>query len=505
MTPRCRRRSLLWLAALAGAVSAVGCDDAPAPRQARLVLVFAPCTVARGYLSPYAPGVDFTPNLERLSRAGVVFRRHMSEAGQSGTAYASILSGAQAPVHGVFAHPTRLADPLELLTEAFAEHGYETYFWGGHHLAGRAYNYDQGVPEAQSFEAGLRGPDPRFRELLRRLKADPEAKALVFTNFTVTHAPYDPGNLATFLRQFPRYAAARETRLRPFEVYLQLYAENFDALSNDFPGAVARLGFSEEEIRELAGVLELLYRSNVAFLDHWLGGVLGAVELTGLLDESLIAFTADHGELLHREGVLFPWTHGFELSPEELVVPWILRPPAGVRVEASYEGVTRSIDVLPTLAGLAGFALAEHEASPARGVDLTPVLLGHGPAPALPAFSHTTLVHEQWAPRVRGATQWLKYHQGVSNTRLWVALREGDEFARRRFDGEAWGTQLFDLAGDPSATRDRFDPSNERHRRAEARLLEYQDQLERAWRSAGAAPATDAEAEERLRALGYIE
>jgi arylsulfatase A-like enzyme len=490
---------------MAAALPTAGCDSAPALRQPQLVLVFAPCSVARRYLSPYEPAVDFTPNLERLSRAGVVFRRHMSEAGQSGTAYASILSGAQAPVHGVFAHPTRLADSLQLLTEVFASRGYETYFWGGHRLAGRTYNYDQGVPEANSYEVGLRGGDPRFSELLSRLKADPEVKALVFTNFTVTHAPYTPRNLGEFLRRFPRYAAGRETRLRPFETYLELYAQNYDELSNDFPGTVARLGLAPDEIRELAGVLALLYQSNIAFLDFWLGGVLNAVERAGLLDASLIVFTADHGEVLHRErGVLFPWTHGFELSPDDLEVPWIVRPPAGARVGASYEGVTRSIDVLPTLAGLAGFALRDGESNPAMGVDLSAAMLGRKTAPALLAFSHTTIVHEQWAPHVQHAAQWLKYHQGAGNPTPWVSLRDGDEFFRRRFDGESWGTQRFDLARDPAASHDLFDPSDERQRRAETRLIEYQEQLERAWKAAGVRPSIDAEAEERLRALGYL-
>jgi arylsulfatase A-like enzyme len=499
-----RRPSLFLLAAIAAALSEAGCGGAPALPSPRLVLVFAPCSVARGYLSPYDPSVDFTPNLARLSRAGVVFRRHMSEAGQSGTAYASILSGTQAPVHGVFAHPTRLADSLHLLTEAFGEHGYDTYYWGGHPLAGRAYNYDQGVPEARSFEVGLRATDPRFVELLSHLQADPEAKALVFTNFTVTHAPYSTRNLEVFSQRFPHHAAAGRTRLRPFDAYLELYAQNFNELSNDFPGTVARLGFSDEEIRELAGVLELLYRSNIAFLDRWLGGVLDAVDHAGLLDESLVTFTADHGELLHREGVLFPWTHGFELAPEDLSVPWIVRPPAGVRVEASYESVTRSIDVLPTLAGLAGLAL-EGESNAAMGVDLTAAILGRRAAPALPAFSHTTVVHEQWASHVQHAKQWLKYHEGGSNATPWVALREGDEFFKHRnLDGEKWGTQLFDLARDPRATHDLFDPSNERHRRAASRLLEYQEQLERAREEASVAASTDAEAEERLRALGYV-
>jgi arylsulfatase A-like enzyme len=85
--------------------------------------------VSKRFLSPYAPEVAFTPALARFAERAVVFTRHHTEAGSSGTAYASLLTGAQADHHGVFQQPAPLRDELDLLPEAYAAHGYETYFW----------------------------------------------------------------------------------------------------------------------------------------------------------------------------------------------------------------------------------------------------------------------------------------------------------------------------------------------------------------------------------------
>ena len=76
------------------------------------------------------------------------------------------------------------------------------------------------------------------------------------------------------------------------------------------------------------------------------------------------------------------WTHGFILSADDIVVPLIVRGP-GVpprRIDA----VTRSIDVFPTIAGLAGLPLPPGSV---QGTDLSAALRGTAPMPPLLAFS----------------------------------------------------------------------------------------------------------------------
>ena len=61
--------------------------------QPRLVLLFAACSVNKFCLSPYNQNVSYTPAIARLASEGMVFTKHQTESGQSGTSYASIFSG----------------------------------------------------------------------------------------------------------------------------------------------------------------------------------------------------------------------------------------------------------------------------------------------------------------------------------------------------------------------------------------------------------------------------
>ena len=122
----------------------VACRQAAPGDPPRLVVLYAPCTVNRDYLTPYNETANYTPALARLAREGVVFERHWTESGQSGIAFASIFSGTQAPGHQVYSHPTLIDESVYLVTEAFAAAGYENFFWGGHGLASGKYGYAQG-------------------------------------------------------------------------------------------------------------------------------------------------------------------------------------------------------------------------------------------------------------------------------------------------------------------------------------------------------------------------
>ena len=58
-----------------------------------------------------------------------------------------------------------------------------------------------------------------------------------------------------------------------------------------------------------ASSVELLYESNVHELDRMFGAVVRAIGSRGLRDQSLIAFTADHGEDLYRDFALLVIGH----------------------------------------------------------------------------------------------------------------------------------------------------------------------------------------------------
>lgn len=505
--PRTARSALTLLAGLLGLAA---CREAAPPRP-RLVLLYATCTLNRGLVPPYGRA-PYMPGLAAFARESVVFRRHDTETDQSGPAYAALFSGAQVDRHGVFRHPARLRDDLHLAAEAFAAHGYDTYFWSGHPMASAELNYGQGVPPAnvQRRVPGvaslyeLTANDAAFDAILARLRADPSYRAYVQVAFTITHGPYtpvDPRAIADLRREqpgeWPSLPDAEVSRLA------RLYEANYLRLQWDFPNVTRELGLAPDDVGRLAAVLEAYYKASLRLLDHCFGRVVDRIRAEGLLGESLVAFTADHGETLYREDALFKWTHGAEVAPEAIQVPLLVRLPGERPRHASYDGVSRSIDVYPTLAGLAGFSVGA--AQGVDGVDLSEAVRGRKPAPSLRAFSHTTLLGPELVAQFDG---WLvsRYHPSPDPGHMWVSVREGDSYARlRKLASGGWGVDLFDLGSEGRPRPVAFDPARPRHRELARELEAYKARLLASYAGRAREPALpEADVRERLRSLGYI-
>lgn len=434
----------------------------------RLVVLYATCTVNKDFLAPYDADVTYTPNLARFAEEAQVLERHVTEAGQSGPAFASIFTGVQADRHGIYNHPTWLVDDLVTVAETFRDAGWETFFWNKHAAASARLNFGQGVDEAN--RATPEGYDAFARELLppvlERLRADPRARAFVQLNFTVTHSPYhnraDLGDVRAFLDAHP--AERSDVTDAELERYHRLFLDNHLALQWSFPDTVAALGLDEREVERLAAVLELIYKTSVHELDRLFGELVERVDAAGLADEAVVLFTADHGEVLYRENALFKWTHGGQLAPEVLNVPCLVRAPG--LAPGRYPGVTRSIDVFPTLAGLAG--LPSLRPGTVDGVDLAAALRGETEPPRLVALSHTCIVNPVALQQVRQWPLLARVSPLDDVDRVWAAARDGDRVAKLVRLGEPvapgapeWRLQVFDLAQDPHETRDLYDGSAE--------------------------------------------
>ncbi len=490
-----------------------GKDEAPVASEEfagppRLVIMYVPCSVSNLHLAPYNEDVTYTPNLLAFSKQGTVFQRHQTESGQSGIAYAAFYSGLHAMKHGVYAHPSKLDDSLYLMSEAFADNGYEAFFWDAQLMASRALNYAQGVEGAAHFPALFTGDAPGFKAILAKLKADPDYKAFVMANFTVTHGPYDKRHLPSFRKAYPEECKAVQN-ITPADVERlhTLYLENYFQLSYNFPEVVKRLGMTPSDIEELVGFLEVLYKSNIHYLDSLFGGVVDGVKDSGLLDESLIVFSADHGEVLYRENAPFKWTHGHALTPEVLNVPLVISAPCVGVPTGRYEGVSRSIDVFPTVAALAGLSMPE--GLQLMGQDLSSAVLGKDAPPLLQAYSHTSLIPK---PVTEKCTSWGLFRSFYPRTDInlvWTLMRDADTVCKwRNQGGEVFGCAIHDLHADPSELTNLYDPNDPGHQEALAGTKAYKDELAQAYEAANTAEPASVSRDEQvelLKGLGYME
>jgi arylsulfatase A-like enzyme len=117
--------------------------------------------------------------------------------------------------------------------------------------------------------------------------------------------------------------------------------------------------------------LRARYASEVAFMDQELGRLLGA-----LPPETVVVFTADHGESLFEHNYL---GHGRRVYHDNLRVPLMLRAPGVAPGRSAVPA--QGMDIAPTLLGLAGVAVAPGM----EGVDL----LRNPPGDGRPRFFET--------------------------------------------------------------------------------------------------------------------
>lgn len=113
------------------------------------------------------------------------------------------------------------------------------------------------------------------------------------------------------------------------------------------------------------------YFASISYIDDKMGELIDVLRRTRMLDNTIILFVSDHGDLLGERGLWFKMNF-FEGSSR---VPLMIAAPG--LAPALVETAVSTLDVLPTLAGLAGLDIT----SLARwtdGEDLMPLAQGAG-------------------------------------------------------------------------------------------------------------------------------
>ncbi|HYL05631.1 MAG TPA: sulfatase-like hydrolase/transferase, partial [Thermoanaerobaculia bacterium] len=105
-----------------------------------------------------------------------------------------------------------------------------------------------------------------------------------------------------------------------------------------------------------------LYDGEVAYLDRQVGRLLDGIASRGLLDTTLVALVADHGENLGEHGLLYRHVGLFDTTTH---VPLLVRWPGPPRPGRRFDGLVQTIDLFPTLLAAAGLPVP-----PQDGIDL---------------------------------------------------------------------------------------------------------------------------------------
>jgi len=463
------------------------------------VLLIVVDALRRDTLGCYGDPRVKTPNIDRLAAEGVLFENHLTQVPFTWPSFGSLLTGKYPRRHGLVKMAPGYRMPYNLTLAAELK--------SGKRKDGRAMQDEDWL--AASFHTGtlttgsglLRGFDQYFSAMAGRelvtldntwsvFRADlllymfkskltqrfdnaivassarewlaqhAHQRFMTMVHLYSTHTPYDPPQWARDLYCDKNYTG-------PLHAF---YAQHREAIEQ---GKYTPTPADIQQIRDL-------YYAGVSHADQMIGALLDELRAQGVLDDTLVILTADHGESLGEEqGSTRLWEHDHMVQTNlriPLVLRWPKALPAGKRVSAR----TDEIDVFPTL------------------VELAQLVPPDQPTELEQLDGHSLL------PLVRGELQ-SQRPVSFAESAFFVAAQD-DRWKlivdRERLKGDAgtYASKLFDLPADPAEQKNlALEQPGE-----VARLLE----ILRAW-SKGLPQremehsARDIDQERMFRSLGY--
>ena len=390
-----------------------------------------------------------TPNLDRIAREGALFRCAYSSMPTCTPARSALLTGLAPWNHGML-RMIRMADHYPVVKpKSLREAGYYTMAIGKMHYHPQRHSHGF---HNMVLDESSRAETPEYRSDYRSWfyseapGADPDVTGIGFNDYTARpyalperlHPTAWMGNTAVnFLSSYDRAEPffAKVSFARPHSPYdppERLWRRYADA---DLPAARAGAWAGKYRPRSWErddiwhgdmGAQQVRrarqgYYGSVTFVDEQIGRILEALERRGRLEQTLIIFTSDHGDMT-GDHHLWRKSYPYQSSAR---IPFLVRWPSGLI--SARRGQVRSEtvelrDVLPTFLDAAG--------QPTRG----------------------QLDGRSLLPLIAGKTGWREFldlEHGVcySKENHWNALTDGKwKYIFNAFDGSE---QLFHLGEDP--------------------------------------------------------
>jgi len=468
-------------------------------------------TVRADRLSLHGHPAPTSPHLEALAAEGQWFRHALSPGMWTVPSHASLFTGLPVTTHGVSAKRKWLDHGHTTLAEALRDAGYATWLLSANPFLQAHTNLVQGFdavrhpwkkplrraatrhtlgklhPDDASNSLGPKWQPGRYdsgRSVDRAKDMGPvAAEALgqwldtvdgpwfAFVNLMEAHTP-----------RVPSQASREAVSPGPEAIARQLRTDQSDGTQLAY--TVGKQSYEAPSLEAIAQT----YDAAVRDADAALGALVDTLRARGLLDDTLIVVTSDHGEHLGEHGLL---GHKFSVYSPLVHVPLVLRHPATVPVGVRDE-VVSTLGIMATILARAGVDLPEGTASHDL-LQPDPYLgqAGSELVAATPrALSRLAKVHPDFDP-----TPWL---------RTWSRLQDEGHTCLERSDGHL---ALYDWRRDPLEASPQADAAQSPTCRA---LHTWVHEL-RAYDPSLAGPEDPAvphlpdDMKSRLEALGYVD
>jgi arylsulfatase A-like enzyme len=404
-------------------------------------------TLRADRLGSYGYARDTSPGLDRLAAGGVRFARHQAQSSWTKASMASLWTGLYPARAGVTRFEHRLATEAVLPAEILRGAGFRTAgIWRNGWVSGY-HGFDQGFefynkPAAHPPPASVRRENPTLSSV------GTDADAVVAAS--------------AFLRVYGRERWFLYLHL--MDVHEYLYDEES-----------ALFGTSYSDV----------YDNSIRRVNIVLDGLIRYLAREGLLENTLVVVTSDHGEAFGERGFE---GHARKVYRETTEVPLILSFPFRLEPGVVVEQRTRNVDVWPTLLDLLGLPALRHADGRSRVADILAAARGQPP----PADGNASLAHldQTWGRRNFESLPTVAVSDG------------GFRYVVSREPGGAAREELFDASSDAAEVRNVIRERVEDATRLRAVADSYLES-DPPWGSSTPPLELDEMELNQLRALGY--
>lgn len=400
-----------------------------------------------------------TPYIDRLASEGVCLPNTFANTPLCTPARGNLLTGRFAHAHGVPINDLRMLELEVTVADHFSQAGYRTGFIGKWHLDGgkRLPGFIPPGLRRHGFQfwAANECDHTPFRTQYFRDTSEPipitQFEAIAWTDIAIEFL-HDSAGKPFFLEvamgpPHPPYAAPPE------------YVRRYDAAK------LRMRGNWVERTRGGSRANIATYYAMISAIDDQVGRLMQALKDLGLEENTIVLFTADHGNMLGSHG-LDDKQQPYE---ESIAIPGVLRFPRGVPAGRRVGNFLTHVDMGPTLLSLCRIPVPREM----QGTDISEALTGNGTS--APRSAYLQLFAPYHIPTVPFA--W----RGVRNERYMYARSQHGPWL------------LFDLERDPYELRNLVDdPSSRAIRdRMERELAQWMERTEDAWKYSWDTPWND--------------
>ena len=321
-------------------------------------------TVRADHLSCYGYHRKTTPNIDMFAKRGVLFKKAFSAATWTIPSHASIFTGKYPFQHGAFGRNARLKEE-RTLPNILRHYGYTTIGITDCLILSSLTGFNKGfdifintseIPLIsplfirekikdiiRSIFQGLDSHTYRINEIIKGLLRRKTVKKpfFLFINYFNAHVPYNPP------KPFRNKFVISDSTIDKKKIkYIATGRVKPDLLRN-------KVSVSKKEW----DIVKSLYDGEIAYLDHRIGELVKFLEDEGLLHDTFLIITSDHGEYFGEHKLA---GHVTSLYNEVLHVPLIMVYPRENFNGLQVSHLVSTIDIFSTIMNLLGIKLGEN-------------------------------------------------------------------------------------------------------------------------------------------------